>query len=82
MMDILDEMKFVDEESDVNCLKAAIRSLRERFDTVQIFATREKGKSTVNVNWGEGNWFARYGHVKLWCIREEHDDMERKDEGS
>jgi hypothetical protein len=62
------------EPEDVAKLRKACESLIEHFDTVQIFATRaEQGElgGTVNVCWGAGNWFARYGQVKLWTIRED-----------
>lgn len=62
---------------DVQRLKKACEDLSEHFDTIQIFATRvadevdeEKG-GTVNCNWGSGNWFARYGHIRYWMIKQD-----------
>lgn len=50
-------------------LKAAVRSLMEHFDSVQIFANRcESGSldGTVHASQGGGNWFARFGQCKMW----------------
>ncbi len=58
------------EDSDTARLEAAINSLSEHFDTVQIFATRHESEGTVHVSRGCGNWFARFGHVSEWCTRE------------
>lgn len=61
------------EESDLDRLRSACEKLAEHFDTVQIFATRhepEQEGGTVNVAFGNGNWFARYGFIHDWMIRQ------------
>lgn len=61
-------------DKDVALVQHHIDRLREHFDTVQIFVTREepeKTKETITVQKGSGNWFARYGQVRLWMLREE-----------
>ena len=50
------------ESKDLTLLKNHAARLREHFDAVQIFVSRHEGKTgTINAQWGEGNWFARYG---------------------
>lgn len=64
----------MNEEPDKQRVQAALDSLSEHFDAVQIFATRyEMGGEgmTVNVQMGSGNWFARYGHVGEWMIKQD-----------
>lgn len=66
-------------EFDVNLLKKHSEQLSEHFDTIQIFATRHMPaelNGTRTVEYGSGNWYARYGQAKLWTVR--HDEMERK----
>jgi hypothetical protein len=55
-----------DRDIDLNRIKQAVQALYEHFDTVQVFATRcaDNGSDTVHCNYGTGNWFARFGHVK------------------
>ena len=53
-------------------VKKHASQLGEHFDSVQIFCSKYEGsEGTASVNCGEGNWFARYGHVKQWLIKEE-----------
>lgn len=63
-------------QADKARVKAAIASLGEHFDTVQIFVTRDRGGGmddgvTVNCAMGTGNWFARYGQVAVWMQRQQ-----------
>ncbi len=60
-------------ERDHAMLKRHVAQLAEHFETVQIFATRHSAEhdGTVGAQWGEGNWYARYGQVKEWVVREE-----------
>jgi len=63
-----------DDPPDLTKVKEACSVLIEHFDAVQIFATRKDGEGqegTVNVQWGAGNYFARFGHVKVWLLKEE-----------
>jgi hypothetical protein len=60
-------------DSDLAKVKAAASALGEHFDAVQIFATRHEAgelNGTVRVDFGVGNWFARFGHVVHWLQRE------------
>lgn len=66
-------------ETDMQRVQQACETLSEYFDSVQIFATRhepEQEGGTVNVAWGSGNWFSRYGIVQEWMIRQ--DERTRK----
>lgn len=63
------------EDADLQRLKDACAQLGEHFDTVQIFVTRfadsTEEDGTVNAAWGTGNWFARYGQVKSWQVKQD-----------
>ena len=59
------------EDEDIERLRKACADLGEFFDNVQIFAARQEVEGTVNVNWGSGNWFARYGQVRQWVVKED-----------
>lgn len=58
----------------------------EHVDSVQVFINKKATDGedgTRFISKGRGNWFARYGHVKNWTIREEHGtrmDMENEDD--
>lgn len=69
-------------DDDVEALRVAVANLTDRFDTVQVFATRSTmdDGGTVNVNWGHGNWFARFGQVKWWIDHQEF--SHQREEGS
>lgn len=54
------------QKDQVALVKQHVAKLNEHFDSVQIFVTKMDGADTVRINIGEGNWCARYGHVKLW----------------
>lgn len=59
---------------DIERVTQALNTLVEHFATVHIFATRHEpaeADGTINVSKGVGNWFARYGKVKEWVVREE-----------
>jgi hypothetical protein len=60
-------------DEDLERVKKAVSDLGEHFDTVQIFITRQEPgqKSTQHIALGSGNWFARYGQVREWMIRED-----------
>lgn len=52
----------------------AVDKLLEHADAVQLFATKklENGKGeTYRHVLGEGNYFARYGMVRVWMIEQE-----------
>lgn len=59
--------------TDMERVKAAVQTLMEHFDTVQIFASRyeiesERNGETTEIAYGDGNWFARFGQVKEWIV--------------
>lgn len=58
-------------DPDIKLVEQSMNVLREHFDTVQIFASRQDEDGTVNATQGVGNWFARYGQVKDWIHRSE-----------
>lgn len=60
--------------ADIKRLREAVEALGEHFDAVQIFATRhESGEHRGTGNWalGTGNWYARYGQIRSWLLRNE-----------
>lgn len=66
-------------EADVEMLRNACEALGDHFDSVQIFVTRHmpaEADGTRIVNYGSGNWFARYGQVRHWVI--EHEEQARE----
>lgn len=63
-------------EADMAILRQHVSALAEHFDTVQVFCTRHDMAAggeggTVNCHLGSGNWFARFGHVRMWLNAEE-----------
>lgn len=56
---------------DEKRLEAALQALSEHFDAVQIFATITDPDGTRTHEVGSGNWYARYGHVKEWVVKQE-----------
>lgn len=59
-------------EEETALVKKYCDQLMEHFDSVQIFVTRSATDldGTVHVQQGQGNFFARYGHVSSWLIKE------------
>jgi hypothetical protein len=55
-------------------VEQALNALGEHFDTVTIFTTRHEGGETHVLEEGVGNWFARYGQIKVW-VREQESGM-------
>ena len=66
------------EKVDMDRVKRAVEELAEHFDSVQVFCTRkeplgsEAEGGTVNVAYGSGDWFARYGVVRMWVVKQEN----------
>lgn len=61
-----------DAERDLEMVKKATESLGEHFDSVLILTTRydpAAADGTVNINYGCGNWFARYGQCREYLIK-------------
>lgn len=63
-------------DRDKEIIQSHVAQLMEHFDTVQIFCTRhsEELEGTVRVQWGGGNYYARYGQVNKWLIEEEESE--------
>lgn len=58
-------------EADLKIVQAAVNRLAEHFDAVQVFAQkRVDGTGTIQaMQFGAGNWYARWGHVHEWMIK-------------
>jgi hypothetical protein len=71
------------ETAEIELLKLAAQNLGEHFEAVHIFASRDEPEEggTVRYSYGLGNWFARYGQVREWILREEENArcVSRKD---
>lgn len=67
----------IDEESqDVQRVKKAAEALGEHFDSVQIFANRVDAEGTISLSHGCGNWFARYGQIVEWRVKNDEEAKE------
>jgi len=70
---------FPDEVSPSECLKSLAEKINDDygFDTVQIIATVLNSDGTTNRHTGGvGNWYARYGSMREWLIKEEEASRE------
>lgn len=89
----MDESDFNDAEEEatearnsrhLKIVDSHIAQLAEHFDTIQIFVTkREDDASTSALSRGIGNWYARYGQVQIWVVKEdetERDTCRNKDD--
>jgi len=68
-------------------LEKALSELGEHYDSAQIFATRHEAGTlggTVRAALGCGNWYARYGQVQEWIVRQDEQTRisERSDDGA
>lgn len=70
-----DDEAMEDRQRDLDIIKSHAAQLAEHFDSVQIFCTRHAAEhdGTINAQWGEGNWFARYGSVRDWVVKKEEE---------
>jgi len=61
------------QEADLTRVKEHVGQLIEHFDSVQILCTRSDPEAggTVCVSWGAGNWYARYGQARAFCVERE-----------
>lgn len=57
---------------DMERVNKLVAELSEHFDTVHVFCTRHESDDigTVRLSRGSGNWFARFGQIQEWVIRE------------
>lgn len=65
-------------DNDINKVQEAADKLSEFFDTVQIFVTRDEPvveNGTVDFVAYRGNSITRYGQIKLWINRKEHQHL-------
>jgi hypothetical protein len=61
-------------DDDLSRVQDALNTLSEHFDSVHIFATRHEPEiedGTVSVNRGVGNWFARFGQISEWMVKQD-----------
>lgn len=68
-------------DKDVEMLKKHLHELGEHFETVHIFLTKHEpviDEGTVTLQMGVGNWYARYGQITEWKIKQ--DERIRVDE--
>ena len=63
-------MEETQKDNDMALLERHTKQLMEHFDTVQIFVTRHRPGDaegdTITADFGNGNWFARFGQIILW----------------
>ena len=59
-------------DPNVKRVQDALDQLGEHFDTVMIFVTLHSGNDvgTIAISRGSGNWYARYGQVQEWIVKE------------
>lgn len=74
-----------EQERDLKILGNHVAQMMENFETVQVFATRKADTpdgGTISLESGRGNWYARYGQIRLWVDEQEFcepdDDEEDK----
>lgn len=63
-------------KADLGIVRSAVAHLAEHFDTVQVFVTRRADNpedGTHHYQWGAGNWFARYGQIRQWSVKEDEE---------
>ena len=58
-------------EKKMALLENQAKLLMQSFDSVQIFCTKYEGEDTANYVFGGGNFWARYGHVRGWILRQD-----------
>lgn len=59
-------------KEELGLIQKHVDALGEHFETVQIFCTRHDAAiedGTISVVLGSGNWFARYGVVREWLVK-------------
>lgn len=74
-----------DKLKDLKMVEDAANALAEHFDSVQIYTTRYEPAvedGTVNIAFGVGNFFTRYGQVIEWIAKQDERSREsvRKEE--
>lgn len=58
---------------EIKLVEDAATKLADHFENVHIFVNRHypSDGGTLRYEQGRGNWFARYGQVREWLLREE-----------
>ena len=62
------------QESDESLVRKAVDELIEHFDTCTVMVTRHDQAEldgTMTIVMGAGNWYARYGQLRSWLMRQE-----------
>lgn len=73
-------------DADHKAVKEACLRLMRRFDCVQIFASRydrsedNTDDETVSIQYGKGNWLARYGLAKRYVLMNDQEFKKSYDE--
>ena len=74
------------EDEEMKIVSKAVQELSEHFDSVHVFVTRyqDNDTGTFGIQKGAGNFFARVGQIKEWCVRQDSREWEkgRQDEAS
>ncbi len=70
----------MNKNEQLKIVQSHVAQLSEHFDNVQIFCTKTIEDGTINIQYGSGNWFARYGHIKWWLHQEEIDTQSKPEE--
>lgn len=64
-------MEFNEELHEKELKKTASQLKSFGFDSVRIITTIDNGAETISMHHGIGNFYAQYGAVKEWVIRQE-----------
>lgn len=65
-----------EKREDNEYLDSICARLGERFDTVRIIATRNRGTGTRLNTSGGGNWFGQVGSVREWLTDQDESSRE------
>lgn len=65
-----------DKAKDMAIIRSHAVQLSEHFDSVQILCTKKhaSGDGTTSAVFGQGDWYARYGHAKYWIKQQEKNE--------
>ncbi len=79
------------EQAEIDEVDKHVDALRQKWDSVTIFVSREAGAedmsigreagNTISISRGIGNWFSRFGMIRMWLVdQEEGQKIERRRE--
>jgi hypothetical protein len=60
-------------DEDLKRVTEALEVLSEHFETTHIFCTRYEDGGTIGIQKGTGNWFARYGQIREFLLKEDEE---------